>query len=89
MKVTLNVNRVNNNIYFKNKNKQNEEKAKNALMEGAQWFGMGIGVDVLNSKVNLFRSRVKQSIFVNFVLAACASVLAFIHKPDKTVSQDK
>ncbi len=91
MKVTFNINHS-NNLYFKNTKQQNsEERTKEAIMEGAQWFGVGVGVDAISSRVNLFKSRFKQSLFVNFLLAICASAIALLpkHNKNNTISNSE
>ena len=56
--------RGNINSTYQNKN-NNNNKIKNAAITAAQWFGFGIGLDIVNYKFTAIKSPAKKSLFIN------------------------
>ena len=73
--------RGNINSTYQNKS-NNNNKIKNAAITAAQWFGFGIGLDVVNYKFTAIKSPAKKSLFINTLIAAGAALITILHKND-------
>lgn len=82
---------TNSNMYFKGRNSSTPEFSsahpspqiasypiQNGMKTAAAWFGFGVGLDYAGRKFTVFKSPLKNSLFINLIIAAVAGVYTYV-----------
>ncbi len=73
----------NRNIYTNIPQKQVQNPYKKSLETAGAWLGFGVGLDFVCHKIAVFKSPVKNSFFINGLLALGAGIYTFVTSSKK------
>ncbi len=73
----------NRNLYTNIPKTQVQNPYKKSLETAGAWLGFGIGLDFVCRKIAVFKSPVKNSLFINGILALGAGIYTFVTSSKK------
>lgn len=73
----------NRNLYTNIPKTQVQNPYKKSLETAGAWLGFGIGLDFVCRKIAVFKSPVKNSFFINGLLALGAGIYTFVTSSKK------